>query len=167
MRTLTPLILICLLLSCASKKVVQKSTVTTVTETKNDFTDTKKADKAKYTTVETVKNANEETEITVTKYDTSKPSNPIESVTTIKKKKAENKQSQLAVVATDKSTQVVVDKTATTQSTEVKSELKETPKTPAIKYWLNLAYLLCAIGVVYVIYRYWNKITNIFNTLVK
>lgn len=163
MRKLLPLILVCLILSCTSKKIVQKSSVVTATEIKKDIVDTKKADVAKTTTVTTTTNAADETEITVTKYDTSKPSNPIESVTTIKKKKAENKQSQLAVAATDKSTQVVVDKTATTEDSKITTELKETPKTPAIKYWLNLAYLLCALGVAFVIYRYWNKITNIFN----
>ena len=171
MRTLLIPIFFCLLVSCATKKVVQKSQSEIRTEVQNNIIDSAISQKDAVKVASSASTANEDTETTTKEYDTSKPIDqstgkpPLKSETTIKKKASQNADSKVTENTTEKNARTVVDKTETTSQEKVATTLKETPKTPAIKYWLNLAYLLVAIGVGYVIYKYWNHITKYWNQL--
>jgi hypothetical protein len=155
-------LLVLILLSCTAKKVATKTEANlAISANLSDI----KSDHTK-SVVEIVGQSSDSTEIVTktTTYDTSKPTNPVQSetVTTIKKggRKAEVKKIETAKDIREALTDKSVNKS------ETKTEVKETPKPPAAKYYLWILVILVALAAGLFVYKKWAGIKNIYSRLI-
>jgi len=143
--------LILLTFSCAPKKIVTQSRSDVQTEIKNAITDTNKSENKEIRAITDQSATDTETTVKITTYDNDRPidtltgKHPIkeEKVITTKKIKKTDIKTDITATGSQLNTHSDNSKSNIDSKTEVK--VKETPKTPVIKYWLYLAVLVVAV----------------------
>lgn len=160
-------LIILLIFSCTPKKIIQQSQIQKETVTKNDIVDTKSSQvEIKATTTDNSKKSNN-TVTKTTNYDITKPivdgtgRSPVisESITTNNGEEATN--INTTVNSSKKEELAKVDKSKINDQSKAEIKNTETPKTPAVKYWLWIIIIISgAIGSFFV-YKNFKRIKTI------
>lgn len=158
-----------LVFSCATKKTINQLSAEQKVEQKNDISDSKKSQI--FTEKIILDQSGDSVEI-VTKriiYDTEKPiventgRNPIKEETTVTRTRKGSRTIKTEVKIQENKDSTHTDKSKIETAWKEQQKILVKPGKPAIKYYFDILVLTAALAVVFIIYRNWKKIMDLFS----